>query len=168
MNPTPPMGTDPQQFKDRINGMHQVISSVKGGWVPVENMADVYLQIIQDESLNGAALELGNSDTMKVNVLRQPHIEGHITDRDLGFMSMTNWTKELKAFMTPDDIDIPVKVNRAALNLKNQVALVTGASRKDGIGFNVAKALAQAGYVYPEDTRFALVYVSQRLIRHST
>ena len=103
-------------------------------------MADNFIRIIEDESLNGACVEMAEG-RVPVNILRHPHIEGLPTKRT---MAQIDNLRGLKETLTPDFVS--TKVDRSKINLIGKVALLTGASRKDGIGYNVAAVLCELGY----------------------
>ena len=103
-------------------------------------IADQYIRIVEDSSLNGAAVELANTQTREVIVLKDPHVDGSTTERSIQYFMRT---PGLKDYLTPSGVS--TKVDRSKINLKGKIALVTGASRKDGIGFNVAATLCELG-----------------------
>ena len=105
-------------------------------------MADQYIRIVEDTSLNGATVELADGKERKVVILRYPHIEGIVNERTLYYIKQMPGLKEV---LTPDGVS--TQVDRSKINLEDKIALITGASRRDGIGFNVAAALCERGYV---------------------
>ena len=134
--PSPPYGIDPVEFKARIARHHEAVNA-SGGWIQMEQIVNLYVQLIEDTTLNGAALEITDAKLHKVVILRYPHIDGNPNPRALQYIP-----DEMKP---KGPITINTKVNRDAVKLNGQVALITGASDEKGIGYNVADALCKAG-----------------------